>query len=350
MPDQKAQATFQRRMMVLDAIRSLSRGRNGVGERWVKASDIVQHLVELGYPVEKHNVLRDLKALQEMFAQLVCNDNSRGGQAKRGEAYGWIWRGATSPPDGGLTIPEALSVALVKRYLAQTLPASLTRAFEALFRQAESTLTLQGKSPESHWLQKVCVVEPAQPLAPPVLDEEVLCVVHEALLKDEQISVVHQSLGGEDKHLVLHPQGLLLRGQTTYLIAMAGDSDQLRFYAMHRIHEASRMFLSARHCGKSIDDLAMEQGHFGTGHQIKLKLSMGAHLATLIKETPLELGQTVSEPNADGRCIVEATVRDTWQLRWWILGQGKGIEVLAPDELRFAMRQELLEALSQYGN
>jgi predicted DNA-binding transcriptional regulator YafY len=312
------------------------------------ASEIVQHLTEQGYPVEKHNVLRDLKALQGTFGQLECNDNSHDGHAKRGEAYGWLWRGTDPPPDGGLTIPEALSVVLVERYLSQTLPASLTRAFEALFRQAESTLALQGKSPESHWLQKVCVVEPAQPLAAPVIDDKVLQVVHEGLLKIEQIVVRHWAPHRGEKELTLHPQGLLLRGQTTYLVAMAGDSDQQRFYALHRIREAKRSFLPARQSPVSIDEYAAEHGHFGTGQQIRLRLRMIAYLAVVLRETPLDPGQMIGEPDADGRCVIEADVRDTWQLRWWILGQGKSVEVLAPKELRDAIGQELQDAIGQY--
>ncbi len=346
MPAQKAQATFQRRMMVLDAIRSMSRIPRG--DRWVKAAEIVEHLASLGYPVEKHSVLRDLKALKETYSQLECNDNSRAGQAKRGEAYGWIWRGTDPPPDAGLTIPEALSVVLVERYLRQTLPASLTRAFESLFRQAQTTLALQGKSPESHWLQKVCVVEPTQPLAAPTIDDAVLHVIHEALLKEEQIVVRHWTPTRGEKELTLHPQGLVLRGQTSYLVAMAEESDQLRFYALHRIREAKRTFLPSRPSPVPIDEYAAEQGHFGTGQKIRLSLRMIAYLAVVLQETPLDPGQKITGPDNNDSYIVEADVRDTWQLRWWILGQGKGVEVLAPQELRSAIETELQEAVRQY--
>lgn len=348
MPDQKAQATFQRRMMVLDAIRTLSRGRLGAGSHWVKAADIVKHLAGLGYPVEKHNVLRDLKALQETFAQLECNDNSRGGQAKRGEAYGWLWRGSDPPPDAGLTIPEALSVVLVERYLKQTLPASLTRAFQSLFRQAETTLSLQGKSPESHWLQKICVVEPAQPLSAPVIDETVLRVVHEALLKNEQIVIRYQPPGLDVKESTLHPQGLMLRGQTTYLIAMSGDRDAMHFYALHRIHEARPNHLPARESQVPFNVYTEKQAHFGSGNPIRIELSVTPYLATVLRETPLSPTQAISEPNTNGRHIVEAEVRDTWQLRWWILGHGKDVEVLAPRELRETIGQELQDATKNY--
>lgn len=41
---------------------------------------ILNDLRGQGYAIEKQHVLRDLRALQEHFTQLVCNDNSRDGR------------------------------------------------------------------------------------------------------------------------------------------------------------------------------------------------------------------------------------------------------------------------------
>jgi len=38
--------------------------------------------------------------------------------------------------------------------------------------------------------------------------------------------------------------------------------------------------------------------------------------------------------SADGRYHLTATVPDTLELRWWLLGFGEGVEVLAPNALR----------------
>ena len=43
---------------------------------------------------------------------------------------------------------------------------------------------------------------------------------------------------------------------------------------------------------------------------------------------------------------IAATVNDTWQLRWWLMGQGAGVEVCAPVELR----DEIRTALNDVGN
>jgi predicted DNA-binding transcriptional regulator YafY len=43
-----------------------------------------------------------------------------------------------------------------------------------------------------------------------------------------------------------------------------------------------------------------------------------------------------------------ATVNDTWQLRWWLMGQGAGVEVCAPQELRAEIKINLEKAVGQY--
>lgn len=52
-----------------------------------------------------------------------------------------------------------------------------------------------------------------------------------------------------------------------------------------------------------------------------------------LSERPLSKKQRLLR-KADGHVLVEATVRDTQELRWWLLGFGEGVEVLAPAHLR----------------
>lgn len=66
-----------------------------------------------------------------------------------------------------------------------------------------------------------------------------------------------------------------------------------------------------------------------------------------LRQTRLAVDQQM-EPETDGWTRLTATVNDTWQLRWWLLGQGAGIEVIGPAELRERIRMELVEALALY--
>ncbi len=42
----------------------------------------------------------------------------------------------------------------------------------------------------------------------------------------------------------------------------------------------------------------------------------------------------------DGRVLVEATVKNNADLRWWLLGFGSAVEVLEPGSLRQEFREE----------
>lgn len=46
--------------------------------------------------------------------------------------------------------------------------------------------------------------------------------------------------------------------------------------------------------------------------------------------------------------MVTASVDDTWQLSWWILSQGNGIEITEPKSLRNKIVSDLRDALDQY--
>lgn len=330
MPDQKAIATQQRRHLILESLQRLS--RTG---RLVPIADIVNDLKGKGYPIDKHHVRRDLKASMDLYMQLECDDEEHNGVPGKGVAYKYRWSGKDAPPETGLTIPEALSLVMVERYLSEALPASLTGALNSLFKTAKSTLDLQKKNPNARWADKVCVVQPTQPLLPPKIDQVVVNVVHEALLNDEQIEVDYRNFAGKQEKLVLHPLGLMQRGPASYLIALCFNYDDPRPYPLHRMRSAKRLHLDARKKeGFTIGDYAEEQGHFGSGKMTTFKARVRDHLIRILDETKLDAKQTLSKPDAEGWCLLTARVRETSQLRWWILAQEGSIKVIQPSKLR----------------
>ena len=63
---------------------------------------------------------------------------------------------------------------------------------------------------------------------------------------------------------------------------------------------------------------------------ITFKARVRGHLIKVLDETKLDANQTLSKPGADGWCQLTAKVRDTWQLKWWVLAQEDNIEVIGP--------------------
>lgn len=349
MPDQKSQAIVQRRLLVLETIRRLS----GRSQRWITVSEIVKDLKEQGYAVEIHSVRRDMKSLLETHQQLECNDNSNEeGESKNGLAHGYRWVGKDNQTSGGITLPEALSLVMVERYLSQSLPALLTRSLHDIFSKAHQILELHKKSQFTLWPEKFCVIQPAQPLISPELNHEILLAVHEALLNEKQLRTIYRATNRSDakeKEYRLHPLGLIQRGPVMYLAAMTNDYEDVFLYALHRMQSALVLKQDCRHKPLfKLVDFAEKQGHFGSAATIHFKARICDHLALILEETRLSEDQIISTVYGSGLREITATVSNTWQLRWWILGEGQRIEVLEPKELRQQIAETLLNASQVY--
>ncbi|WP_445369516.1 helix-turn-helix transcriptional regulator [Methylomonas sp. BW4-1] len=303
--------------------------------------------------METHSIRRDMKSLLETYPQLECNDNSHGnGEAKSGLAHGYRWVGKDEHTQGGITLPEALSLVMVERYLSQSLPVLLNRPLQDIFLKAQQTLELHKKSQITHWPEKICVIQPAQPFISPDIDPDVLVAVHEALLNEKQLRVTYratQKVDAEPKIYRLHPLGLIQRGPITYLAAMANDYVDVYLYALHRMQALE---LLAEDCRQQpafdLNLFAASQGHFGSASPIHFEAKICDHLALILQESPLSDSQTVSEADGSGFRRLAADVLDTWQLRWWIMGEADRVEVLLPIELRQDIQGMLTRAHAQY--
>jgi predicted DNA-binding transcriptional regulator YafY len=349
MSQQKSQAISQRRNLVLEAIRRLS-NRSG---RWITVSEIVEDLKGQGYAEEIHTIRRDVNALLGVHPQLEVNDNSKADQGPtNGLPYGYRWVGKDHEPAVGLTLPEALSLIMVERYLAQSLPILLTHSLQDIFTKAHKTLELHRKNQVTQWPDKICIIQPAQPFIPPNIDQAVLTTVHEALLNEKQLAVVYmpaQSWEAKEKTYRLHPLGLIQRGPVTYLAAMANDYEEAFLYALHRIRSAQQLDQSSRYKdGFNLSRYAETQGHFGNGDLIHLKARISDHLAAILEETPLSDSQKIRECDLYGYKEISATMPYTWQLRWWLLSEGERVEVLEPEDLRQEIARTLRKAGEPY--
>lgn len=331
MPEQTAVATNQRRNLILEAIRRLSKTRS-----WVTQRDLLADMRGQGFDVEKHHVLRDLKALLQIHPELEChNESNEQGRPRRGVEFGYRWVARDATPETGLSIPEALSLVMVSRHLRQALPATLSSALNRLFERAEATLDLQHRNGVANWQDLVGIVAPSQPMLPPNIDSEIIQVIHQALIAKEQFRAVYRNVSGEEEERLLHPLGMMVREPSVYLIAVSDGYEDPRIYAMHRFNSAKREHLPAwQPEGFSLPEYLEKQGNFGSGNWLKLKARVCEHLGLILEETPLGSGQLLGKPNDDGWRTLEVKVRDNWQLTWWLLAQAGRIIIDRPTALR----------------
>jgi predicted DNA-binding transcriptional regulator YafY len=291
-------------------------------------ADIWRALKAEGFDVTKRTVERDLGSLEAAFALL--RDDSQ-------NPHLWSWSKEARPLLAPTFTPaEALAFELARRHLEPLFPASMLKMLAPHFALAGKTLReLGGTSRASSWANKVRVVPPTQMLVPPKLNHEVYGAITDALLQERQLKVAYgRRKAPETKDLVLHPLGLVQRGAVIYLVATAFDYPDVRLYAIHRFARAAMLDDPMVRRDFDLDDyIAKGNLGFGRGTQIRFEAIFTADIAAHLGETPLAEDQ-VAETLLDKRVRITATVAETPQLKWWLLGFGSDVTVVRPESLR----------------
>lgn len=305
------------------------------------AAELLARLEAAGYRISKRTLERGLNELSRLFP-LQCND--------KGTPYGWYWAEGASVSLPGMSLGEALSLALVEDAIRPLLPGGMLRALEPRFRFARQKLEgLAEDNRTVRWLDKVASVSPDLSLQPPDTPEHIRETLQEALLQERQLRCRYYSAHSDrERELVLNPLALVQRGPVTYLIGTAPPYADCRQYALHRFRHVEVLSTAAQglrdfDLQAYLDSNALQ---FGSTARIRLQAWLSDGLARLLRETPLSPDMTL-EKLADGYRL-QATISDTWQLQWWILSQGDALVVEAPQELRERIAEKLKQAAARY--
>ena len=305
------------------------------------ASQITVWLREQGYRVSKRTVERDLIDLSAIFG-LVCNSES--------VPYGWHWMPGKQCDFPSIELTDAVSLALVESILSKLLPAVMLNALKPKFELARAKLAAMEGDRYARWTGKVRYIADTLNLIPPRVEGRVIGAVQDALLQDLQLEIVYTGPNDKrPKELTIHPLSLIQRGATPYLAATTFNYTDVRLYAIHRIQRAritDRKVVPPQ--GYTIDRYlasgAMDFG--GAATTIRLKARITNNLAIYLAETPLSADQKIQF--LGNRYLLKAIVKDSWQLRWWILSQGASLTVVAPKHVRTEIHETLKAAAASY--
>ncbi len=313
--------------------------------RRISVRDIEKQVRLTGEVIHRRSIQRDLVKLQEEFTDLLCDE--------RGSQHGWYWgNGAERVEFPAMDGYTALSFRLMELHTKDLLPPVVRRHLQGYFTRAGSVLAMHAYGALTRWQDLVRVASRDLQRIPPKVSDAVATAVYDALLEGKRLRVVYQPVDASQPRepYELNPLGLVLVNQVYYLVATAWDYDDVRQYALHRMRSAEKLSgLATRIKGFNLDDY-LAAGEFEipvSDKPLRLKLRMHADLARHVEEAPLANDQQVKEEH-QGWKTVSATVNDTWQLRWWILSQGKYVEVLGPKRLRSEIARTLKGALARY--
>ena len=196
---------------------------------------------------------------------------------------------------------------------------------------------LAGSRHLKNWKEKIRFVARGQPLKPAPVRPEVVRAVHEALLQDKRLLARYRKREeARGKQRELNPLALLHGDSVSYLVCSFGNYTDVWHLPLHRFSSARLLEKPAtRPAGFNLEKyLSEEQAlQYPWGGEILLDTLFNAEAAAHLRETRLSARQTLRYC-PDGRVRVTATVRDTEQLRWWLLGFGDLVEVIGPETLR----------------
>ncbi|WP_157980968.1 helix-turn-helix transcriptional regulator [Aliidiomarina shirensis] len=310
----------------------------------VTSRDLERALVSEGFEVSKRTVERDLSELRRLFP-IICN--------AKGKPYGWYWAKDASIDMPGLSVAEALSLSLIEQIMKPLIPKSVMDSVQPRFRQAKKTLNgLKSPQKLSCWTEKVAHVPVNLVQQPPAIKPQVLETVQNALLHENVLEVKYQSLRKQEiSDLRLHPLGLVQRAAVTYLVASSEPYDQPRLFALQRIEKAKPTDIKATSPdGFSLQNyLDASASQFDSGKDIVLKVRLFSdEVVRSLTESPISDEQEIRE-DEDGAVLI-ANVKDSWQIRWWLLSYAELVEVLAPKELRAEAARRLALAAERYAN
>lgn len=301
-----------------------------------------EDLCALGFQVTKRQVERDLLELEAVFS-LDCNSASI--------PYGWKWNSNVGNDLPSMTIAESLSLSIVEEFIKPLIPQVMLSGLESRFRHASNKLSSldANLNPAGSWVNKVKTVMPSLPLLPPIIESDVLEVVHDCLMNDELITATYTGFTDKRVDLILHPLGMIARGPVTYLVATANQYTDKRLYALHRFVAAKRSYVRfVRPKDFNLADYVHDGFlEFGAPQPIKMVAYISETVMKILSETPLSQDQRFVLK--DGLITLEASVSNSWQLEWWILSMGENIEILKPKPLRKVLAERIKKAAAQYG-
>lgn len=333
LPSATTRATLSRQWELLRQLPSRSPG--------ITSAELVMRLKDAGFNISKRSIERDLNELSLIFP-LERNDRSI--------PYGWYWAANACVELRGLSVSEALSLALVEEAVRPLLPGSMLKGLDARFAHARQKLeTLSSENKAARWLDKVASVRPEMNMRAPEVSDSILETVQKALLDEQQLQALYYSAHHDRSvELILNPLALIQRGQVAYLIATAQPYEDIRQFAVHRFRQLSVLDTPAL----GLDDfdlhayLRSDALQFGSAEKIELHAWISDNLARRMRETPLSPDMQLIDLE-DGHRL-QATVSNSWSLRWWLLSQGDELVVEQPPALRQLISQTLSSAAAAY--
>jgi len=295
--------------------------------RKVDTMTLKQRLEEAGYTISLRSIQRDLVKLSDVLP-LLADD---------AKPQGWSWSSEATQWDLPSLEPQAaLTFKLVEDYMRPLLPISTLSYLQPWFHTAQKVLDAHGNG-LAKWPSKIRVLPKGFPLLPPGIDLEAQETIYQGLLAEKRVKVSYLPRDAEElKEYVVNPLALVVRDQIIYLVCTMWEYQDIRHLVLHRIWAAELLDDTATRPMEFDLDAHIRRGEFGfplCDDKIHIEVRFNRDAANTLYEYPLSEDQTIKDLDEE-HILMEATVLDTAELRWWLQGFGDQVVVVGPEALR----------------
>lgn len=315
--------SFYRRFRMLQLIQ---RSRKKTSTRY-----LMEELAKEGLNISQRSIQRDLKFLSQSYFPTLKGDGNL-------DAQGWFWDNDTQLLDiPAIDSVTALTFQLTEKFISDKLPASVTESLSPYFTISRQRLSEKRIKGHSDMLDKIRIISSTQPLLPAKIDSLHLETIYDSLDQQMQIRCRYKKKSGEIVGYDLNPLGLVFRDTVMYLLASAWEYEDILQFAIHRFVACEKGDKVANVPSHFNIDKYISEGNFeylvGEPLLIEVELLFCSDVGAHILETPLSDDQ-IFTLETDGKTRIIATVKNTNQLRWWLLGFGRYVEVIKPEFIR----------------
>lgn len=313
--------------------------------RSISTAELLQRLRAEQFDLDLRTLQRDLTGRLGLDFPLLCDESQR--------PYRWSFPKNTPQFDlPALDTPTALAFALAESHLAKLLPPSVLNLLAPHFELAQRQLQGLQHNTLAHWAKHVRAVPNGKALQPAPIEDAVWSDVAAALLEARQLDIVYQSRSkGDQKTLRIHPAGIVSRHSVSYLLGTVAGYNDVRQFALHRIHQA-KCLEEAAHVQADFEiDHYLQGGGFNSVGPVAhhtLIADVAPSIAWLLKETPLSAEQTLTPlPGSDWQRL-HAQVPDDQETFWWVFGLGESIHLHQPVSWTQAIAEKLSKMTALY--
>jgi predicted DNA-binding transcriptional regulator YafY len=336
----KQRETFLRRFQILELLYTSKRKKS--------ATEIHESLETKGIKIERRQIQKDLDEFLSVVFPLVRDDNSPPGWTLNGSG---LHSNLLSLKDAD----TALALVLVEKYLENLIPCLSLKKLKTMFQEAYRILAEQGKRTPTDWLKRTLWVSRGVNPKPPIVPPSVRKKITDAFPKRETLIIHYQRPQAVEVSVSeVHPQGLLLKGEVLYLVAVTNKKypDSPVQYAMHRIKTAENMGRAAVQTRKF--DLRSRNANGDFGFPVgEIPINIRLHVQRDAVNSFLEMNYSEKQIVYDNHLKkqvfqVDLEMPDNKELRGWILSFGDLVEVKSPVSLRREIKETVLKSARRY--